>query len=572
VANPASSTSRFSCRIDLPRGAVTGDAALVYSARVQPHPTRNAVDLTIAGIAVLVLGLALGQPAILAWGGALFLGLQLARSVTLLGVTRIRASGFEMLWRDERRLARIGRGETLTLKAEVRNRDARAVRYVQLRSIHSPHLSVILEPASGEVPAGGRLAVTASIQATRVGRHGIFGLSLEVQGAPGLYEVPLTFANPFGIEVVPHVYATRVRLALGGRSRTRSEAGRPGRRPLGSYDLREIRGYQAGDAFKRIAWKASARRGQLMVREFDEEERDIVWLVLDASVELWAGATGKAPLDTAIEQVASIAEHHLRHGDKVGLAIIARETLAWIPPGSGPLHTVRMLEALSFKTDCKDAARSTLDEAECATRVLEHLRPLDPTLATGLHSGDVVRIANRGSRALARAPFDVAAPNGPNPNDQALRHYMAAFGLDSPARLEPDRPHTDAQLLRVLGDMTRARPRPTLITICSPFPDIELQRPLIDGLASRRRLGIELRWLPIPLSIAQELPSPTARAVSARYALELRAESVATSGRRQLRRLAIHIEAIPVLQRRPPMRAPLDNPAPLVSPETPTRP
>ena len=35
---------------------------------------------------------------------------------------------------------------------------------------------------------------------------------------------------------------------------------------------------------KRIAWKASARRGQLLVRDFEREERDIVWVILEATV------------------------------------------------------------------------------------------------------------------------------------------------------------------------------------------------------------------------------------------------------------------------------------------------
>ena len=154
-----------------------------------------------------------------AWTGGLLVGLALARAVTMVSIARVRAAGFEMLWRGEQRVARVGRGETLTLSAEIRNRDNLAVRYVQLRAVCSPDLEVELEPTEGEVPAAGRLAVSVKVHAPRVGRHGIHGLSLEVQGSPGLFEVPLTVANPYGVEVLPRSYGLMVKTARGGRSR-----------------------------------------------------------------------------------------------------------------------------------------------------------------------------------------------------------------------------------------------------------------------------------------------------------------------------------------------------------------
>ncbi len=171
---------------------------------------------------------------ILAWGGAILVGLQLARAVTLVSVTQIRLAGFQMLRREDQRITRVARGETVVLRAEVRNRDVRAARYVHLRTLCSPHLDVTLEPDFGEVPAGGRLEVNVQICGKRVGRHGIFGLNPEVQGGPGLYEVPLTFSNPLGIEVLPNAYQSLHRSPRGGRSRYRSDAGNPNWRSRGS--------------------------------------------------------------------------------------------------------------------------------------------------------------------------------------------------------------------------------------------------------------------------------------------------------------------------------------------------
>lgn len=529
---------------------------------MQLHPTRSAVDLTFASIGLISLGVVLGQGAIVAWGGALILGLQVARAVTLLGVTKVRAAGFEMLWTGEHRLMRIGKGQLLELKAEVRNRDVRAARYVELRALHSPHIQLTLEPKSGEVPAGGRLAVTVSVRSDRVGRHGIYGLSLEVQGSPGLYEVPLTFSNPFAVEVMPSVYSTKLRPARGGRSRTRADQGRAGRRMGGNYDLREIRDYQSGDPYKRIAWKSTGRRGRLMTREFELEERDVVWLLLDASTELWSGRSGDAPLDHAIDEVAGVIEVHLARGDRVGLGIIAARRLAWLPPAAGAAHAAELMLALALKTATYDGDRSGLDETEVGTRVLEHLRPLEPTLVANMASANLDRIARRASAALRRSPGRIDAPFAASPREQTLRHYLKSFGVDSPPRLEPDREKTDWRLVEALREVLLVRPKPSLVYTWSKAPDPS-QTHLLEGLKTLPRRHSELRWIPIRLDQGlAELPGERSEIVS--YAVQARARAAHNAGIRCLRELGIRVEAARAILPRPPSKLSA-NPATPVS-------
>jgi len=519
---------------------------------VQLHPTRTAVDLAIVAIFVMAVGVLSQTAPIVAWGGALVLGLTIARAVTLLSVARVRSAGFEMLWREQRKLARAGLGEEVTLQAEVRNRDDRATRYVQLRSLQSQYLHVDLEPTAGEVPAGGRLAVKVTVKGTRVGRHGVFGLSLEVRGGPGLYEVPLTFSNPFGLEVLPTTYATRTRPALGGRSRARGDHGQPGNRPQGNYDLREIRDYQAGDPFKRIAWKAAARRGRLMVREFDLEERDIVWFLLDASVELWAGPAGRAPLDVTVERVASLAEHHIERGHRVGLAVVAGRRLSWLPPGTGSAHVAQMLANLAFSSSCHDVDRSAWDESDVALRVLEHLRPLEPGLVLNVRSHHLDRIANAAAEAIRRAPFEVPTPLGAHGREGVLRRYLAAFGIPSPPRLEPDRPRTDTAMVAALREMLSHRPKPSLIVVCSPAPDPHQQQSLLQGISKLPRRHVKMRWLPTPLyPSSEDTGSPNnvsdglEIAPSVDFALALHAHVTETAGVRALGQLGVRLQTPP---------------------------
>lgn len=506
---------------------------------MQIHPTRAAVDLTLAAILAVAAALALRIPAALAWAGALLVGLAIARAVTRIAVARIRAAGFEMLWREPDRARRITRGEQLELRAEVRNRDTRAARYVGLRVVASPHLTVSVEPTEGEVPASGRLAVTVRVTAPRVGRHGIHGLSLEVQGSPGLFEVPLTFANPFGVEVLPAPAALSLKSARGGRSRHISEVGKPGRLAGDGSELRELREFTAGDPFKRIAWKASARRGKLMVREYEQDERDVVWLILDASIELWSGVPGHAPLDLAIDEVAAAASRHLGRGDRVGLAICGARVLCYLPPASGPVQLAAIHAALAHHAGTLDADRSDLDESDVAQRLLEHLRPLDPEAAAEVRGSDLDRVAKLASQVQARAPFKPTQPYAASSREQLLRGYLAAFGMGSPPRQEPEQVHTDRSIISVLSRAMRERPRPTSFLLWSTISDLHARQELRAQLEQSPLRGPRLIWIPMRFGPGLSRDGEVERAVA--DALSLRAEVQRAQGERALRRLGVKI-------------------------------
>jgi uncharacterized protein (DUF58 family) len=508
---------------------------------VHIHPTRSAVDLAIAGVVTVAVGMVAREAAIVAWGGALLLGLSVARAVTELGVARVRAAGFEMLGRTDPRTRRVGRGEIFEIEAEVRNRDTRAARYVGLRVVHSPNLDVQIEPVEGEVPAGGRLRAIVRVRADRVGRHGLHGLSLEVRGSPGLFEVPLTFANPFGVEVLPRPFALAMRSPRGGRSRMVASEGRPGPLSGDGMELRELREHRPGDPLKRVAWKASARRGKLMVRDYEREERDVVWILLDASVELWAGRPGHAALDLAIDEVAAVAHRHLARGDRVGLGVLGSRRLAWIRPDRGPAHGIELMTTLAHAPSTLDADRSDLDEVDVAVRVLEHMRPLDPSAAHRVRASDLDRVARRVERVKPRAPFSDAEVWALTPRERVLRSYLAAFGIAAPARQEADRTRADTRIAHALERVTRQRPRASVIYVWSPAPDLSSRPEIARALARFPRRNVDLRW--VSMRFEQGIVrggTPVSTAVA--DAVAVRAVVAQERGEHELRRQGVRVE------------------------------
>ncbi len=429
----------------------------------------------------------------------------LGRAVALASVTRLRASGFEMVWSTPKRVIRAVRGATVEIDAELRNRSTDDMRGVALRAVSSSMLETTISPTIIDLPAESRVFVKVTIRTKRVGRWGLHGMALEVRGTPaggeGLYEVPLMFANPFGVEVVPRALKAMMDSPKGGRARRGAERGRPLNVPGEGDELRELRDHVPGDAFKRIAWRASAKRGKLVVREMEHEHRDVVWLIVDASVELWAGPEGEAPLDTVVDQVGAVAARYLSRGDRVGLAITASRLRTWLPPSSGSAQVAKVAAALASAASMVDADRSDLDESDVAARVAEHARPLDPTGLSDVARGNLDALAARADLLRARAPFAPRLPFASTARERTLRHYLAAFGIESAPRAEGESLKTSASLAAVLDRLAREKHKPTIAFVWAPAPSMNAS--LAAAIRRMRNQRTDIRWI---LSTASTTP------------------------------------------------------------------
>jgi uncharacterized protein (DUF58 family) len=511
---------------------------------MQLYPTRQTFHVAVAGIGLVTLGAAARLPPVVAFGGAMLLAVAFGRAMARVGITRLRAAGFEMVWADPKRVHRMARGAVLVVRGELRNRSDVPMRVTDLRVLASSWLEVSFGSQALDLRPASRATVEIAIRAERVGRWGVHGLALEVSatpyGADGLYEVPLLFANPLGIEVFPAALNAFLTSPRGGRARRATEGGRGGNAAGDGNELRELRDHAYGDPFKRIAWKASARRARLLVREMEREERDVVWLVVDASVELWAGAAGESPLDRVIDEVAGLSVRHLGEGDRVGLVILASRLRSWIDPKTGAVHGALIAGSLASAASVVDADRSELDEAEVARRVSEHARPLDPHGLADVPRGDLDALAARASQLLSHAPFASRRPHAPSPREEALRQYMAAFGIESPPRTDGERARAEATLLGTLERLKIERPRPSIVHVWAPPP----AHPEAMGrrVAALRSRGAEVRWTlpPFDCGIPSDSPAGSAAAI-AEQAVRWRARVTGERGERILRRMGIRI-------------------------------
>jgi len=519
---------------------------------VQLYPTRRTFHVAVAGIGLVTLGASARLSPVVAFGGAMILAVAFGRALAQMSIARLRAAGFEMVWAESQRVHRVALGAKVVLRGELRNRGNELARAVRIRPVASSMLETSVAPTTILLAPHARTFVEVTVRAKRAGRWGVHGLALEVSGVPfgaeGLYEVPLLFANPLGIEAVPRPFGPIAASLEGTRARRVVELGRRGRLVGRGDELRELRDHVPGDPFKRIAWKASARRGRLLVREMEREERDVVWLVVDASVELWAGRPGFAPLDRAVEEAASLAVLHLRRGDRVGLVVTASRLRTWMDPEDGIPQALAIAGALASTSSVIDVDRSEIDEAQVARLVAEHARPLDARGLSDVPVRKLDALAARAEQLRASAPFATRLPFAPTPRERTLRHYLASFGVETPPRVEGERPQTEATLARVFERLASERPRGNVVHVWSPAPsNVTAMRAPVARL---RRRGVELRWtLPrfetgwgeTASAEATEPASPDEVDSIVAEAVRMRALAALKKGERALRSLGVRV-------------------------------
>ena len=121
------------------------------------------------------------------------------------------------------------------------------------------------------------------------------------------------------------------------------------RRELGSHRLRELgegrefarlREYVRGDDPRSIDWKATARHGEVIVREYEAERSQSLVLALDAGRLMGERFEGRERLDHALAAALVLADAASVHGDSVGVFLFADTVQAFLPPGRHSLSRV----------------------------------------------------------------------------------------------------------------------------------------------------------------------------------------------------------------------------------------
>ena len=86
-----------------------------------------------------------------------------------------------------------------------------------------------------------------------------------------------------------------------------------------SYEFEQIKEYVYGDEYRNVNWKATSRKGKLMVNQFQEEKSQQIYCLIDTSRVMQLPFNGLSLLDYSINSSLVILNIALKKEDKVGL-------------------------------------------------------------------------------------------------------------------------------------------------------------------------------------------------------------------------------------------------------------
>lgn len=126
-----------------------------------------------------------------------------------------------------------------------------------------------------------------------------------------------------------------------------SEIGVKKIRRLGqSLEFEQIKNYVAGDDYRNINWKASARQGTLMTNSYTDEKSQQVYCIIDKSRVMKMPFEGLSLLDYAINASLVLSNVALLKEDKAGLITVAEKIGSVIPADKRHSQINKILEVL----------------------------------------------------------------------------------------------------------------------------------------------------------------------------------------------------------------------------------
>jgi uncharacterized protein (DUF58 family) len=273
--------------------------------------------------------------------------------------------------------ARVPRGSSAEVHLQVGNADARTGRLWVLTERLPGALGSAPRFVVERLAGGTTLSLHYRVDGTHRGRHTVGPLHLRLVDPFGLVE-----HSSVGADTAPLIVVPRVRpLGAGGASGGQGGGGEGARRSIAVHGEDDVstREYRHGDDLRKVHWRATARKGELMVRLEERPRRAQATLLLDT------------------RSGAHLVSAHLRAvrppgGRPIGPADDEHpptDSLEWLIEAAASMGTelARRGAALRAMTETGELAPSTGYGRLTPEDLLDRLAEVEPSRVASLDSG-----------------------------------------------------------------------------------------------------------------------------------------------------------------------------------------
>lgn len=194
--------------------------------------------------------------------------------------------------------------------------------------------------------AGQQQVIHYSLQPTERGSYSFGNLILFIQSALGLVVRRFTIPAMQTVSVYPS-FMQMQKFQLISTSTTNNEPGNQRKRKIGqSMEFEQIKDYITGDDIRTINWKATARRGVVMVNNYVDEKSQQVFCMIDKGRLMKMPFNKMSLLDYSINAALALSNVCLQKHDKIGLVTFSNKPGTLIPAERKPVQRELILQAL----------------------------------------------------------------------------------------------------------------------------------------------------------------------------------------------------------------------------------
>jgi uncharacterized protein (DUF58 family) len=238
---------------------------------------------------------------------------------------------------------------------------------VEVFDNHPPHAETEGLPQRLTLPPRGWGRLEYRLRPTRRGDHEFGTLDVLLHTRGDLWRRRLQAGRGQRVRVVPNFQAV-ARYAILALADQLGQIGiRVGRQRGEGQEFQELREYRSGDSLRRVDWKATARRQQLISRQYQEEKNQQIVCLIDCGRRMHAQDGDLTHFDHVLNTVLLLAYVALRQGDAVGLQTFSGPE-RWLPPVKGPAG----LQTILRRVYDLETTASPSDYLEAATRLMIH--------------------------------------------------------------------------------------------------------------------------------------------------------------------------------------------------------
>jgi len=300
---------------------------------------------SIRGILILLLAAPIIALGVLLRGFE-WIGWLYALSIIILFIVDWRMAGqvnrFDVTRQHETKLS-LGVQNPVTIS--VRNRFRRGTSF-EVRDEAPEAFQIETRLLSGNVQPLGTWTGVYHLQPLRRGDYLFGNITLRWKSPLGLIFRQGTVNAAGPVKVYPNLLDVRMYDLLLRRNRLQELGMRTTRMFGEGTEFERLREYSPDDEYRRINWKATARRHRPVTVQYQTERSQTVIAVLDTGRMMQTPVANIAKLDYAVNAVLFLGYVAASKGDRVGVMSFADDVTHYLAPRQGRGQFYRMLEVL----------------------------------------------------------------------------------------------------------------------------------------------------------------------------------------------------------------------------------